>query len=200
MRIILASQSPRRRDLLSLIGIPHSVQPANIDESMLPGEAPLACVERLARAKAEHVARGEHGAADASLVIAADTIVVIDDRVLNKPADAAEARAMLGMLQGRIHDVHTGVSVIRGDRRASGVESVRVRFRPLTVTEIEAYVATGEPMDKAGAYGIQGYGATIVDRVEGDFFSVMGLPLVKLVALLRAVGVAYEFGELRLTP
>jgi septum formation protein len=191
-RIVLASQSPRRRDLLALIGIPHTVRPADIDESVLPGEHPLQYVERLARAKADRIVSFEPEA----LVIAADTIVVIDDRILNKPTDRSDARQMLGTLQGRTHQVYTAVCVAWGPRMAAAIEPVAVRFRPLSGVEIEAYIATGEPMDKAGAYGIQGYGATIVDRVEGDFFAVMGLPLVRLVALLREVGLAYEFGTI----
>jgi septum formation protein len=196
-RIVLASQSPRRRDLLSLIGIPHTVRPADIDEAVRPGEGPMACVERLAREKAERIANTERRAGDEPVIIAADTIVVIDDRILNKPVDVTEARGMLRMLQGRTHDVHTAVCVLRGHRRAVGLASVRVRFRPLRGDEIDAYIATGEPMDKAGAYGIQGYGATIVDHIDGDFFAVMGLPLVTLVRLLAEVGIEYSFGELR---
>ncbi len=192
-RVVLASQSPRRRDLLSLIRIPHIVRPADIDESVLPGETPERCVERLARTKAGHLAEREPDA----VVIGADTIVVVDGRILNKPADAADACAMLRTLAGRSHTVFTAICVRWGTRVAAGVEPVRVHFRPLTDSEIDAYVATGEPMDKAGAYGIQGYGATIVDRIEGDFFAVMGLPLVRLVRLLADVGVEYEFGELR---
>lgn len=191
-RIVLASQSPRRRDLLSLIGLPHTVRPADIDESVLPGERPVRCVERLARAKADRIVSLEPQA----LVIAADTIVVIDDRILNKPTDRSDARQMLRTLQGRTHQVYTAVCVAWGPRTAAAIEPVAVRFRSLSDVEIEAYIATGEPMDKAGAYGIQGYGATIVDRVEGDFFAVMGLPLVRLVALLREVGLAYEFGTI----
>jgi septum formation protein len=196
MQIILASQSPRRRDLLNLIGIRHEVRPANIDEAVLAGESPLACVERLARTKAERIA------ADApdALVIAADTVVVADDHVLGKPADEADARGMVRLLAGRMHVVLTAVCVNRGARLASGVEAVRVQMRPLTPEEIEAYVATGEPMDKAGAYGIQGYGATIVERIEGDFFAVMGLPLVLLTRLLGTVGVRYAFGTLTADP
>jgi septum formation protein len=129
-------------------------------------------------------------------VIGADTIVVIDDRILNKPTDAAEALSMLRRLRGRTHQVHTAVCVMWGDIVVSGVETARVRFRALTDTELLAYIATGEPMDKAGAYGIQGFGATIVDRIEGDFFAVVGLPLVRLVGLMRAAGVSYEFGVL----
>jgi len=195
-RIVLASQSPRRRDLLSLIGIPHTVRPADIDESIAPGEAPLAAVERLARTKAEHIVQLTAGSGeDPPLIIAADTIVVIDDVVLNKPRDVSDARAMLTRLRGRMHDVHTGVCVRWGERRATGIESARVRFRSLTDEEVDAYIATGEPMDKAGAYGIQGYGATIVERVDGDYFSVMGLGLRRLVELLGRVGAAYSFVE-----
>jgi septum formation protein len=159
---------------------------------VLPHESPIQCVERLARGKAAVIAEADPGA----LVIGADTIVVIDDRILSKPADAAEALSMLRRLRGRTHQVHTAVCITWGEQVVSGVETVRVRFRAMTDAELMAYIATGEPMDKAGAYGIQGFGATIVDRVEGDFFAVMGLPLVRLVGLLRDVGVSYEFGTL----
>ncbi len=191
--VILASQSPRRRDLLNLIGIAHTVRPADIDESLLPGETPVACVERLARAKAHRVAPE----APHAVVIAADTIVVVDDRILNKPVDVADATAMLMGLEGRAHAVYTAVCVIRGAREAAGVERADVWFRSMTRSEIAAYIATGEPMDKAGAYGIQGYGATIVERVDGDFFAVVGLPLVRLTRLLREIGLEYDFGTLR---
>lgn len=196
-RIILASQSPRRRDLLSLIGIPYTVRPADIDETVRPGERPIACVERLAREKAERIAGAEGGGPDEAVIIAADTIVVINDRILNKPVNVSDARAMLRLLQGRTHAVHTAVCVVRGARRAADLATVGVRFRRLRDDEIDAYIATGEPMDKAGAYGIQGYGATIVDHINGDFFAVMGLPLVTLVRLLADVGVRYCFGALR---
>lgn len=196
MHIILASQSPRRRDLLNLIGIRHEVRPADIDETVLEGEVPLACVERLARTKATQLA------ADApdAIVIGGDTIVVVDGHVLGKPADRAEARAMLRALAGRSHIVYTAVCVTHGARIASGVEAVQVRVRPLTDAEIDGYVATGEPLDKAGAYGIQGFGATIVERIEGDFFAVMGLPLVLLTRLLAEIGVRYSFGALAINP
>ena len=192
MHVILASQSPRRRDLLNLIGIPHTVRPADIDETPRPGERPLAVVERLARAKAQRIA------ADApdALVIAADTIVVIDDHILNKPVDVDDAQRMLRTLQGRRHDVYTAVCVSHRGREAAGVEDTGVWFRPLTDGEVDAYIATGEPMDKAGAYGIQGYGATIVERVDGDFFTVVGLPLVRLTRLLAEIGIVYDFGSL----
>jgi septum formation protein len=191
-RVVLASQSPRRRDLLNLIGIPHTVRPADIDESVLPGERPLDCVERLARSKARRLAANARDA----VVIGADTVVVIDDRILNKPENEDDARAMLQRLAGREHVVHTAVCVIYDSAEVAGVETVAVHFRPLSAAEIDAYIATGEPMDKAGAYGIQGYGATIVERVNGDFFAVMGLPLVRLTRLLSGVGLRYEFGRL----
>ncbi|GJG85199.1 Maf-like protein [Gemmatimonadetes bacterium T265] len=191
--VVLASQSPRRRDLLTLVGIPHTVRPADVDETVRPGEAPAPYVERLAREKARAVA----AASGDAVVVAADTTVVVDGEILGKPRDAAEARAMVARLAGRTHEVFTGMAVRRGGpgaREAAAVERVRVTFRPLGAAEVAAYVATGEPMDKAGAYGIQGYGATIVERIEGDYFAVMGLSLVRLVGLLGEVGVRYEFG------
>jgi septum formation protein len=191
-KVVLASGSPRRRDLLNLIGIQHEVRPANIDETMRPREVPRRHAERLAREKASAIA-----VRDPDLItIGADTVVVINRKVLGKPANAADAARMLGMLSGREHTVITAVAVARGKKLRSAIEEVRVKFRRLRNDEIEAYIATGESMDKAGAYGIQGFGATIVERVEGDYFAVMGLPLVRLVALLRDVGVRYQFGTL----
>jgi septum formation protein len=190
-RIILASQSPRRRELLTLVGIPHEVRPADLDERVLPGEAPAPHAERLARAKAEAVAANEPEA----IVIGADTIVVLDGDILGKPRDAGDAAAMLHRLSGRTHTVLTAVAVTRNGRTVSGVESVEVTFRPVTREQIDAYIATGEPMDKAGAYGIQGFGAVIVERVHGDYFAVMGLALGRLVGLLEQVGVMYRFGK-----
>ena len=192
LRVILASQSPRRRELLTLVGIAFEVRPADIDESPLPDERPAPHAERLAREKAGAIARRDPGA----LVIAADTIVVIDGDILGKPRDAADAGRMLGRLRGREHRVLTAVAVARGEAVASRVVEVRVWFRDLDAAEIAAYVATGEPMDKAGAYGIQGYGATIVERIDGDYFAVMGLPLVTVVDLAREVGASYAFGPL----
>jgi septum formation protein len=188
-RVILASASPRRRELLSLIGIAHEVRPADIDESLFPGERPAAHAERLARTKAHTIAEREPDA----VVIAADTIVVVDGDVLGKPADEAAARAMLKRLSGRTHIVLTAIAVARGARTESAVESVDVTFRTVTDDEIGSYIATGEPMDKAGAYGIQGFGATIVERVDGDYFSVMGLGLRRLIELLERVGAPYRF-------
>jgi septum formation protein len=191
--VVLASQSPRRRELLSLIGIAHEVRPADIDESHLAGETPEEHCERLARGKATVLASKVSGDA---IVIGSDTIVVVDGDVLGKPEDTADAARMLRRLSGRSHTVLTAVAVARGGRIESGVERVAVSFRALDDAEIDAYIATREPMDKAGAYGIQGYGATIVSRIEGDYFAVMGLALNLLVRLLARIGVRYEFGRL----
>lgn len=190
-RVILASRSPRRRELLNLIGIPHEVRPANIDETLRPRETPRRFAERLAREKASAIATRDPNL----ITIGADTIVVINRKILGKPANAAQAAAMLRQLSGREHTVVTAVAVSRGKKLRSAVEEVRVRFRTLRAGEIDAYIATGEPMDKAGAYGIQGYGATIVECIDGDYFSVMGLSLVRLVGLMGDVGVKYRFGE-----
>jgi septum formation protein len=189
-RVILASQSPRRRELLTLVGIPHTVQPADIDESYLPGEEPAAHAQRLAREKAMVAAAGDPDA----VVIGSDTIVVVDGDVLGKPRDEAHAAQMLTRLSGRSHVVMTGIAVRwRGEER-SAVEMVGVTFHALTVQDIQAYIATREPMDKAGAYGIQGFGATIVERVDGDYFAVMGLPLQRMVRLMSELGLRYGFG------
>ncbi|MFL5585157.1 MAG: Maf family protein [Gemmatimonadaceae bacterium] len=194
-RVVLASGSPRRRQLLDLIGITHEVRPSNIDETARPREAPRRHAERLAREKATAVARRDPDL----ITIGADTVVVINRKVLGKPVDDADAARMLAMLSGREHTVITAIAVSRGRKLRSAIEEVRVKFRRLRDAEIDAYIATREPMDKAGAYGIQGYGATIVERIEGDYFAVMGLPLVRLINLLRDVGVTYRFGELATT-
>ena len=191
-RVVLASQSPRRRELLTLVGIAHEVRPADIDEAYLAGEQPHAHAERLAREKVAAVSRDDPTA----LVIGSDTIVVVDGIVLGKPTDAAHAAAMLARLSGRSHIVITAIAVEWRGVIRSAVEEVDVTFHPLTSSEIDAYIATREPMDKAGAYGIQGYGATIVKRVDGDYFAVMGLPLQRLVRLMAELGVSYRFGEL----
>jgi septum formation protein len=191
VRVILASQSPRRRELLTLVGIRHEVRPANIDERLLPGETPRVHAERLAREKARTIAD------DDALTIGSDTIVVVDGDVLGKPLDHAAARAMLRRLSGRAHVVITAVAAAWQRRMLSGVEEVEVTFRRLSDDDIEDYLATGEPLDKAGAYGIQGFGATIVERVNGDYFAVMGLPLNRLVRLVEELGLVYRFGPLR---
>jgi septum formation protein len=192
VRVVLASGSPRRRDLLRMIGIAHEVIPADIDESYFPGEPPPAHAERLAREKGRVIAERHPDA----LVISADTIVVIDGEVLGKPRDISDAVRMLRALSGRTHVVFTAIAVARHGRVESAVEAVAVTFRDLSDSEIAAYIATGEPMDKAGSYGIQGYGATIVERIDGDYFAVMGLPLRRLVALLERFGVQYDFNAL----
>lgn len=194
LRVILASQSPRRRELLAQIGIAHEVRPADIDETFLEGEHPPAHAERLAREKALRLAVDNPSA----VVIGADTIVVVDERVLGKPASKDDAQRMLRELAGRQHMVYTAVAVARSGTVVSGVEAVAVTFRPLSDAQIAAYVATGEPMDKAGGYGIQGFGATLVERIDGDYFSVMGLALGRLVALLAEAGIDYTFDGVRL--
>ena len=191
-RVILASQSPRRRELLTLVGIAHEVRPADIDETYLAGELPRAHAERLAREKAQVIARDEPDA----IVVGSDTIVVVDGDVLGKPRNEADAIAMLTRLSGRSHVVMTAVAVSRRGAQRSDVVEVGVTFHSLGADDIEAYVATREPMDKAGAYGIQGYGATIVERVDGDYFAVMGLPLQRLVRLMADMGIHYRFGSL----
>ena len=189
-RVILASASPRRRELLTLVGIPHEVRPADIDETYLPGEVPRAHALRLAREKAERIREPD------AVVIGSDTIVVIDSEVLGKPASDDDALNMLRRLGGRSHTVVTAVAVAWKGRIVADAETVEVSFHPLSDEEIRAYIATREPMDKAGAYGIQGFGATIVARVNGDYFAVMGLPLQRMVQLMRDLGLRYPFGAL----
>jgi septum formation protein len=187
--VILASSSPRRRELLTLIGLHHEVRPADVDETLRPGEIPWAYAERLARAKAEA------SAVQGSVSIGSDTIVVIDGDVLGKPKNEADAIAMLRRLSGRSHTVMTAIAIAYDGAVTSEVVDVGVSFRTLRDDEISDYIRTGEPMDKAGAYGIQGFGATIVDGVDGDYFAVMGLPVNRMVRLLESVGLVYRFGE-----
>ncbi|MDQ3309098.1 MAG: Maf family protein [Gemmatimonadota bacterium] len=189
--LILASQSPRRAELLSRLGLEFRTIPADIDESYRDGESPDQHAERLAREKAEHVARSHPGA----LVIGSDTIVVLGSDVLGKPRDHQHAVEMLERLAGREHEVHTGIAVAQGERVESGMERVRVRFRSLDRSACEAYAATGEPLDKAGAYGIQGFGSGIVEGITGDFFAVMGLPIVRMLELIERFGWRYRFGS-----
>lgn len=180
--ILLASASPRRRALFAHLGYPFSTCAVAVDESPRPGEAVGDTVLRLARAKAA-AARDRN--AD-GLVIGADTVVEVEGDVLGKPAGAEEAARMLERLQGREHRVWTAVAVLGpGDREAAEAQATRVWFRPLEPAEIAAYVATGEPLDKAGAYGIQERGAAFVERIEGDYFTVVGLPLCRLGLLLK---------------
>ena len=185
--LTLASASPRRRQLLDMLGIPVVVKPSHIPEIHEPGESPEAYTVRLARAKAASV--------PGDWVLGADTTVVLDGRLLEKPSDPADAVRMLSMLQGRTHDVVTAVALVAGGALRERVDVTRVTFRPMDERFLRAYVATGEPMDKAGAYGIRGYGAALVERIDGDFFSVMGLPVRLVIELLGAAGWAYEFAE-----
>lgn len=189
-RVILASRSPRRRELLALIGIAHEVRPADVDETYPAGEMPREHAVRLAREKAGAIADAD------AVVIGSDTIVVVDGDVLGKPADANEAARMLRRLSGRSHVVITAVAVSWRGRLESDAEQVGVTFHELTDERIAAYVATGEPMDKAGAYGIQGYGAVNVARVDGDYFAVMGLPLQRLIRVCERLGLRYDYGPL----
>lgn len=183
-QVVLASGSPRRLELLRRIGIEPEVRIADVDETPAPGEDAAALVSRLAAAKAEAVDDGT-----GVLVVAADTVVVIDGRVLGKPGDAHDAARMLATLSGRSHDVLTGVHLRRGSRVADAVETTSVRFRTLSEREIAAYVATGEPLDKAGAYAIQGVGGMFVETISGSDTNVIGLPLSTLVRLAADLGV-----------
>jgi septum formation protein len=188
--VVLASQSPRRAQLLGMMGLDFEIVPAEVDESPRAGEPADLFAERLAREKALAVAAERPDA----LVIGSDTLVVIDGCILGKPNDAEDAVGMLMRLQGQEHRVETGVAVAApGGRIESSVEGVRVKFRPFDRRTAEEYLATGEPLDKAGAYGIQGYGAALVEMIEGDFFAVMGLPIARLVSLLHALGWRYNF-------
>lgn len=187
---MLASASPRRRELLELIGIVYTAVPADIDESMIGEERGGALAERLAREKAAVVAQRYPDA----FVIAADTVVDLDGRLMAKPGTEAEAFEMLSALGGKTHTVFTGMACAFNGEIKSAVDVVSVTFRNLSDTELHEYVATGEPMDKAGAYGIQGYGATIVQHIDGDYFAVMGLSLVRLVDIMNQLGVEYHFG------
>jgi septum formation protein len=191
VRIILASASPRREALLTQIGLPFRVEPSGVSEEKAgrPGD-PASFVEQAAFAKAEEVA----ARVGDGLVLGADTVVVIGGEALGKPATTAEAREMLARLSNATHEVYTGLALVlvgggNAVRRRVGHEMTRVTFRALTPDDIEGYVATGEPMDKAGAYGIQGRGAALVERIEGCYFNVVGLPLARLVEMLREFGV-----------
>ena len=189
MTLVLASSSPRRHELLDMLGIPHTVDPADVDETPRPGESAELLAPRLAREKAMAVASRRQG----SWVLGADTLVVIDADVLGKPRSPAEAERMLGRLSAREHRVVTAVALARDGTVHEACDVTRVRFRSIAPEQIRAYVATGEPMDKAGAYGVQGAGAALVERIEGDFFGVMGLPLRLVVDLLAAAGTPYSF-------
>ena len=179
--IVLASGSPRRRQLLEMLGLPFRIVVPDIDETQLPGESPGAYVVRLARAKAAAVAAREPG----ELVLGADTTVVVRGTLLGKPSSEEEATAMLAKLQGRTHQVYTAVALAADGRVEDALDVTDVKFRRLDHATLEAYAATGEPMDKAGAYAVQGLGAILVEGIRGDFFGVMGLPLRLVLDLLE---------------
>ena len=188
--IVLASGSPRRRQLLEMLRIPFRVIAPDVDEHVLPGEAPDRYVTRLSRAKAEAVAPRAPG----DVILAADTTVVLDGAIFEKPVSPDDAVRMLSLLQGRTHEVMTAVAVMRDAEIAQALDVSRVTFRPADEATLRAYAATGEPLDKAGAYAIQGLGAPLIERVDGDFFGVMGLPLRLALDLLSRFGRPYRFG------
>jgi septum formation protein len=180
MQLILASASPRRQELLKLFGLPFTVRVADIDETMDPGLPPFDEVGRVSRAKALAIP----GEAD-DIIIAADTIVVCEGKTLGKPRDEAHAKEMLRLLSGRDHQVMTGCTVLRGNQCETFTEVTDIHFRDLSETEIARYVASGEPMDKAGSYGIQGGAALFCTHMVGDYYNVMGLPVCRLGMVLR---------------
>ena len=189
--IVLASQSPRRSELMRMLGFEFDVVPADIDETYPPGEGGAVHAQRLAREKAEAIARVRPDA----VVIGSDTVVVVDDDVLGKPRSRDHAVEMLMRLQGRAHQVATGIAVVAPERGViDEIEVVDVKFRPFDERTARAYVETGEPMDKAGAYGIQGYGASLVEWVRGDYFAVMGLPVQRMIRIMERMGYGYGFG------
>ena len=182
MQLILASQSPRRKELMGLFHIPFVIRVADIDESMDSALSPYDEVARVSRLKAEATPRGED-----DVVVAADTIVVCDGKVLGKPKSEADAFAMLRLLSGKDHQVMTGLTVLRGNSATVCTEVTDIHFRDLTDEEILAYIRTGDPMDKAGSYGIQGGAALFVERINGDYYNVMGLPVCRLGQILKTV-------------
>jgi septum formation protein len=181
--LILASASPRRRDLLTQAGLKFEVHAAGIDESQHPNEAPQTYVQRLALEKAQAILALYPDAT----ILGADTTVALDGEIMNKPASPADAALMLRALSGRTHEVHTGLAVLTATTRALHVETTHVTFAPVPEADLAAYIASGDPLDKAGAYGIQGYAARWIPRIEGDFFNVMGLPLAATVRLLASL-------------
>lgn len=180
MQLILASQSPRRQELLKLLGIPFSVRVADIDETMDETKPPFEEVARVSRRKADAIPRD-----GADVVIAADTVVVCRGQILGKPKDEADAFRMLRLLSGKDHQVMTGLTVLQGDTAAVCTEVTDIHFRELSDREILAYIRTGEPMDKAGSYGIQGGGALFAEKIVGDYHNVVGLPVCRLWKLLK---------------
>jgi septum formation protein len=193
---VLASASPRRADVLRQLGLDPAVRSSNVDEAYLPGETPAEHVERLAREKALAIALE----APAALVIAGDTVVVDGGRVLGKPADTEAATAMLLSLSGREHAVLSGIALAGPHGVVTATDRAVVRFRSFDRATAERYVATGEPMDKAGAYGIQGLGAALVESIEGDYYTVVGFPVQAFLGLVERAGWRYDFGRLTALP
>ena len=188
-KIVLASQSPRRQELLRNIGITDfDIRVPEADESYPAGLTAQQTVEYISRVKGEVAAKL---CTPDEIVITADTMVFLDDRRLGKPTDEADALRMLTALQGRRHTVCTGVTVRQGERSITEVETTEVFFRPATESELRAYIATGEPMDKAGSYGIQALGALLVEKIHGDYFNVMGLPVLRLSRMLQQFGISF---------
>ena len=182
-KVILASKSPRRLELLRMLGLSVETVIPNVDEDSVVSETPARLAEALAKLKAESVYK--IACPENSLVIAADTLVEIGGRILGKPRSVAEARDMLKLLSGKLHYVHTGIAVVYSGTTSSATETAAVSFRQLSDEEIDSYIMSGEPMDKAGAYGIQGRAGAFVEKIEGDFFSIVGLPLCRLVTMLK---------------
>lgn len=199
-RLILASSSPRRSELLNLLKIPYKIIPSDVDETVDPSETPSNIVQALAMRKADAVyERLIHSPNDGdndTVIIGADTIVVLEGKVLGKPADDQEAFHMLQSLQGRSHEVYSGIACIHtgSNLRLASSRMTRVTMKQFTQQKILKYIETGEPMDKAGAYGIQGLGAVLVDRIEGDYFNVVGLPISLLTDMLEYYGIHWEEG------
>lgn len=187
-RLILASASPRRAELLKQIGLEFTIMAGDLREDVFLSNSPGQLVTALALKKAELVAQ----TTKEGLVIGADTVVVFGERILGKPSGPDEAVRMLKLLNGREHSVYTGIALVEvpGGKSVTSFEETRVNFRMLSEAEIEAYVATGEPLDKAGAYGIQGKGAVLVERINGCYFNVVGLPVQKLVIMLQEFGIS----------
>ena len=195
--LVLASSSPRRQELIAKLGLPVIVRPSDADETTPAGWSPATIVEELSVRKAKAVAEAADpselkGSAPLTIVVGSDTIVALDGEAMGKPKDKADAEAMLARLQGRSHEVYTGVTLleINAGRAVTRHNVTKVRMRPLTAEQIRRYVETGEPMDKAGAYGIQGGGALLVEGIDGDFYSVMGLPVSLVAEMLEPFGIA----------
>jgi septum formation protein len=185
--LILASASPRRHELLTQAGLTFSAKAANLSEDLLPNEAAAAYVQRLAEEKAQAVwnaNRSSDTAEDPLVVLGADTCVVVEGHILGKPADSADARRMLELLSGRTHAVLTGIAAITAKKTVRDLDITQVTFNVITDTEIGRYISSGEPLDKAGAYAIQGYAARWIPRIEGCYFNVVGLPIARTIALL----------------